>query len=97
RALSAFLANAGLLRHPVLLSGVSEGAALALLAAADPKNHAWVDGVIAMGVPATAELAGRWSDVAAFTTRRDLAEPWFAPLEFAAAVSPVPLAMIQSS
>jgi pimeloyl-ACP methyl ester carboxylesterase len=97
RALSVFLSGAGLLPRPVLLSGVSEGAALAMLAAADPKNHAWIDGVVAMGVPATAELAWRWSDVAALITRRDLAEPWFAPHEFAAAVSPVPLAMIQSS
>ena len=35
----------GLLHAPVIASGVSEGAALAVLAAADTRNHAWLDGV----------------------------------------------------
>lgn len=97
RALSGALARQGLLIHPVCLSGVSEGAALSILAAADPKNHSWIDAVVAMGVPATAELAWRWTDAAAWITKRDLDEPSFAPHQYAAAVSPIPLCMIQSS
>ncbi|SRR6266542_1989839 len=85
------------LARPVVLSGMSEGAALAVLAASDPKNHEWVDGVITMGIPPTAELAWRWTDMGAWITKRDSDEPSFAPLDVIATVSPVPLYMIQSS
>src|SRR5216110_1245610 len=56
---------------PIIMSGVSEGAALAVLAASHPDNHAWIDGVITMGLPPTAELAWRWTDVASWITKRD--------------------------
>jgi fermentation-respiration switch protein FrsA (DUF1100 family) len=97
RAMSELLTRQGLLRHPVVLSGVSEGAALAVVAAGDPKNRGWVDGVVTISVPATAELAWRWIDFAALVTKRDANEPSFAPQEYVGAVSPIPLAMIQSS
>ena len=82
---------------PIVVSGVSEGAALAVLAASDPGNHAWIDGVITMGLPPTAELAWRWADAAAWVTKRDAREPSFAPKDVIATVSPVPLYMIQST
>jgi type IV secretory pathway VirJ component len=97
RALSDLLEREGLLRRPVLLSGVSEGAALAVVAAGDPKNRAWINGVVTMGLPATAELAWRWTDLAALVMKRDADEPSFAPCDYVGAVSPVPLAMIQSA
>jgi uncharacterized protein len=82
---------------PIVISGVSEGAALAVLAASDSANHAWIDGVIAMGLPPTAELAWRWTDVGSWITKHDAVEPSFAPKDVIAAVSPVPLCMIQST
>jgi type IV secretory pathway VirJ component len=85
-----------LLVRSVIVSGVSEGAALAVLAAADPKNHAWIDGVITMGLPATAALAWRWADLWASAMKRDADEPSFAVVDFLPAVSPGPLYMIQS-
>ena len=97
RAISEFAAQRGLLKHPVIVSGVSEGAALAVLAASDARNHAWIDGVITMGLPPTAELAWRWTDAASWITKRDADEPSFAPHEVIAGVSPVPLYMIQST
>lgn len=97
RDLSQVLKRAGLFVRPVLVSGVSEGAALAVLAAADSNNHAWIDGVIAMGLPPTAELAWRWIDAAAWITKHDPEEPSFTATDFLAAVSPVPLVMIQSA
>jgi alpha-beta hydrolase superfamily lysophospholipase len=90
------LRRAQLLHRPVVLSGVSEGAALAVLAASDPKNHAVVEGVITMGLPPTAELAWRWTDIGSWITKRDANEPSFAPETVIAAVAPVPLVMIQS-
>ena len=84
------------LPRPLVLSGVSEGAGLAVLAAADSANHDWIDGVITMGLPATAELAWRWSDVGAWITKRDANEPSFSAFDYVPRVSPVPLFMIQS-
>ena len=91
------LMQRGALARPVVLSGMSEGAALAVLAAADGKNHDWIDGVITMGLPASAELAWRWTDVSALILKRDANEPSFAPKDVIAAVAPLPLYMIQSA
>jgi dienelactone hydrolase len=82
---------------PIIVSGVSEGAALAVLAASDPSNHRWIDGVITMGLPPTAELAWRWTDVGSWITKRDANEPSFAPKDVIADVAPLPLYMIQST
>ena len=84
------------LDSPIIVSGVSEGAALAVLASSDPINHGWIRGVITMGLPATAELAWRWTDVGSWITKHDADEPSFAAKDVIAAVAPVPLVMIQS-
>lgn len=95
--IAAYLRRRGLLVSPVIVSGVSEGAALAVLAASSPANHSWLSGVITMGLPVTAELAWRWTDFTAWITKKDPAEPSFASKDFIAAVSPLPLYMIQST
>lgn len=96
-AIAAYLRTHDLLKSPVVVSGVSEGAAFAILAASTAASHAWISGVITMGLPATAELAWRWSDFTTWLTKRDAIEPSFAPKDFIASVSPVPLCMIQST
>lgn len=90
------LRKRGSLPRPVVLSGVSEGAALAVAAAAAPATHAWAGGVITMGLPAVAELAWRWRDAVSWITKSDANEPSFSPHEIIAKVSPLPLLMIQS-
>jgi alpha-beta hydrolase superfamily lysophospholipase len=97
RAILAFARENRLVTRPVIVSGVSEGAALAVLAASDARNHDWIDGVITMGLPPTAELAWRWSDSLSWVTKRDAPEPSFSPHDVIASVSPVPLYMIQST
>ena len=96
RVLADRLKERQLLVHPVIVSGVSEGAALAVLAASDQGNHTWIDGVVTMGLPATAELAWRWPDLWAAAMKRDADEPSFTVTDVLPAVSPVPLYMIQS-
>jgi alpha-beta hydrolase superfamily lysophospholipase len=96
RVFAGRLKEKQLLVRPVIVSGVSEGAALAVLAASDPGNHTWIDGVVTMGLPATAELAWRWSDLWAAAMKRDADEPSFTITDVLPAVSPVPLYMIQS-
>jgi hypothetical protein len=81
----------------VIVSGLSEGAALAVLAASASQNHSWIRGVITMGLPPTAEIGWRWSDFTSWITKRDPNEPMFAPKDFIAEVAPVPLFMIQST
>lgn len=81
---------------PVVVAGTSEGAALAVLAGV-PANHAWVRGVITMGLPPTAELAWRWTDALSWITKKDAAEPSFEPKQFVGRIAPVPLWMIQST
>jgi type IV secretory pathway VirJ component len=95
--LSRYLERRGLLKSPVIVSGVSEGAALAVLAAASPDNHSWIAGAITMGLPATAEIAWRWSDFTTWITKRDASEPSIRARDYLAQVSPVPLVMIQST
>ncbi len=95
-ALAAFLRARGDGPAPVILSGVSEGAGLAVVAAASPANHAWVSGVITIGLPRLAEIAWRWSDFTSWITKRDADEPSVDALRFLPAVAPVPLVMLQS-
>jgi type IV secretory pathway VirJ component len=95
--LSRYLRGRGLLPPPVVLSGVSEGAGIAVLAAAAPDNHAWVSGVITMGLPRTSEIAWRWSDFTSWITKKDAAEPSIDALDYLGGVAPLPLVMIQST
>jgi len=96
RAFADFLRARQLLHSPVVVSGVSEGAALAVAAGVRP-NHDWVAGVITMGLPATAELAWHWSDFASWITKRDANEPSFSPGDVIADIAPKPLWMLQST
>lgn len=95
--ISNYLRGRALLSAPVIVSGVSEGAALAVLAASAPANHSWIAGVITMGLPASAELAWRWSDFTTWITKKGADEPSFAPRDFIHSISPLPLWMIQST
>ena len=95
--LADFLRTRALLTSPVIVSGVSEGAGLAVLAASAPANHAWARGVITMGLPPGVELAWRWSDFTSWITKKDSGEPSFAAKDYLPAISPLPLYMIQST
>ena len=91
-----FLMARKLITPPVFVSGVSEGAALAVLAGAGAQNRSWVNGVMTMGLPPTAELGWRWTDFTSWITRKDSDEPMFRAREFVPAIAPLPLCMIQS-
>ena len=95
-AIAQWLHERRTLWDPVIVAGVSEGAALAVLAGAGA-NHAWVKGVMTLGLPASAELAWRLRDLMKWITRQDPGEPSFEPKDFLPLVSPRPLWMIQST
>jgi esterase/lipase len=92
-----FLTARKLIMPPIYVSGVSEGAALAVLAGASAQNRSWVSGVMTMGLPPTAELGWRWTDFTSWITKKDSDEPTFMPREFVPAIAPLPLCMIQST
>jgi type IV secretory pathway VirJ component len=83
--------------HPVIVSGVSEGAGLSALAAAEAANHQWIDGVITMGLPEVVDLAWRWTDFTSWITKKDSGEPSFQAHEIVGRIAPVPLTLIQST
>lgn len=82
--------------RPVLI-GVSEGAGLAVLAAADPAVKARVAGVVGLGLPERCELGWRWKDAIIYITKGVPKEPTFDTGEFVGRLAPLPLAAIHST
>ena len=83
-------------QKPILI-GVSEGAALSLLAATDPAVKAAVAGVIGMGLGDENELAWRWKDSLIYLTHGVPNEPTFSTIALAGRVAPTPLAAINAT
>jgi dienelactone hydrolase len=81
----------------VVLTGWSEGAGLAVLAALDPGVRADLRGVIAIGLPELNELAWRWNDSVIYLTHKVPNEPTFNSKEYVGKLAPVPLMVIQST
>jgi alpha-beta hydrolase superfamily lysophospholipase len=79
-----------------LLVGVSEGAGLSMLAAADPSTPAPA-GVIAIGLGDRNELAWRWKDDVIYLTHGVPSEPTFSAIALAGRVAPTPLALVSST
>jgi pimeloyl-ACP methyl ester carboxylesterase len=89
-------AGRGAAEKPVLV-GVSEGAGLAVLAAADPAVKEGVRGVVALGLPDRDELGWRFRDSTIYFTHKVPNEPTFSVLELVDRLAPLPFAQIQST
>ena len=83
--------------QPAVLAGVSEGAGLSVVAAADPLNRRRVSGVVAFGLGERNELAWHWKDSLIYVTKGVPTEPTFNASTFIPRVSPVPLAFIRAT
>jgi dienelactone hydrolase len=81
----------------ISIVGWSEGAGLAVLAAASPDNEAVFNGVITLGLSHTAFLGWRLRDDVTYLTHQDPDEPMFRTNDYLPKVAPLPLCMIQSS
>ena len=79
-----------------ILVGVSEGAGLSVLAAADPATRALVLGVVGLGLPDRNELGWRWLDTITYLTHRLPDEPTFSTAAIIARLAPIPIAAIHS-
>ena len=83
-------------RRPILI-GVSEGAGLSVMAAADPVTKAAIGGVLGLGLPDVNELGWRWKDALIYFTHGVPHEPTFRASSLAALIAPLPLAAIHST
>jgi dienelactone hydrolase len=81
----------------VILVGWSEGAGLVVLAAASKPHQSKYLGVVTLGLSDRNILGWRWQDDLTYLTKREPNEPTFSSLAFIASLSPLPLAMLQSS
>jgi fermentation-respiration switch protein FrsA (DUF1100 family) len=80
-----------------ILVGVSEGAGLSVLAAADARVKPLVAGVIGLGLPDRNELGWRWTDSMIYFTHALPNEPTFSTAAIAKGLAPLPLGAIHSS
>ena len=89
-------AAAGARQRPIL-AGVSEGAGLSVLAAADAALKPRIDGLLCLGLPDINELGWRWKDDVIYVTHGVPNEPTFSTAAVIAKVAPVPLAEVHSN
>ncbi len=95
KVLAGFAARGGSGRP--LLIGVSEGAGLSVMAAADPDTRGAIAGVLALGLSDVNELGWRWRDAVIYVTHGVPNEPTFRTSSLIDRVSPAPLAVIHST
>ena len=95
RTLVDFAAR-GSSERPILV-GVSEGAGLSVLAAADAATKPLIRGVVTLGLPDRNELGWRWRDALIYVTHGVPNEPMFLARNVVGGVAPVPLAAIHST
>jgi dienelactone hydrolase len=89
-------ASRGATAPPVLI-GVSEGAALAVLAATSDNTKSKLAGVIVLGLPDQAELGWRFRDSIIYATKGVPREPLFSTADVVGKVAPLPLVAIHST
>ncbi len=78
----------------VFLLGVSEGAGLALVAAADPRVGLQLAGVVGLETPGTVSLRSPYWTWTSWITHKDEDSVPIAAVDYVAAVAPVPVAFI---
>lgn len=81
----------------VTLVGWSEGAGLAVLAAADPNNKKIFGGLVTFGLIDVNVLGWSWRDTITYVTRSKPSEPSFHSSKYLPLIAPLRLQMIQSS
>lgn len=82
---------------PPVLFGVSEGAALAVLAATSDPMKSKVAGIVGLGLPDHAELGWRFRDSMIYVTKGVPKEPLFSTAELIEKVAPLPVVAIHST
>lgn len=84
-------------KKPAVLIGVSEGAALAVLAATSATVKSQALGVVGLGLPDQAELGWRFRDSIIYVTKSVPNEPLFSTADVVAKLAPLPIVAIHST
>ena len=97
-ALARVAAEALGVTAPPVLIGISEGAGLSVMAAADASRQSLFRGVIVLGLPGATELGWRaWRDWTIWITKQNPAEPMAESMAFMGRIAPLPFVSIQST
>ncbi len=83
--------------QPVVIVGWSQGASMAVLAAARPQPKRYLKGIVTLGLPEYGVLGWTWKDTLAVAAKREPDEPRFYAKDFLPQVHPVPLFAIQGT
>lgn len=81
----------------VTLIGVSEGAGLSVLAAANPELRKSLAGVVGLGLPDVNELGWRWRDSIIYITKQAPNEPSFLASDYVVKLDDLKLAALHST
>ncbi|MHB8532858.1 MAG: alpha/beta hydrolase [Solirubrobacteraceae bacterium] len=84
-------------KQPVFLVGLSEGAGLSILAAADARVGQQLSGVVGLGTPDTVTLGWHFWDWTTWVTRREVEEPALPTARYLSFARPVPIAFINAA
>lgn len=83
--------------RPVVLAGVSEGAGLAILAAADKRVAAEIEGVVGLGTPDRVTLAWHFWNWTIWVTHQEPDEPSVATAPYLNSIAPTPILLVHST
>ena len=83
--------------RPIVLAGVSEGAGLSILAAADRRVAARINGVLGLGTPDTVTLAWHFWNWTVWVTHKEPDEPSVPTAPYLAALAPTPVLLVHST
>jgi type IV secretory pathway VirJ component len=83
--------------RPVVLAGVSEGAGLSILAAADRRVAAGLAGVLGLGTPDAVTLGWHFWNWTVWVTHKEPDEPSVPTARYVAALAPTPVLLIHST
>ncbi len=81
----------------VVIVGWSQGASMAVLAAARPETKRYLKGIVTIGLPEYGVLGWTWKDTLAVAAKREPGEPKFYSRKFLPLTSPVPFFAIHGT
>ena len=83
--------------RPIVLAGVSEGAGLSILGAADRRVAAKIAGVVGLGTPDTVTLGWHFWNWTVWVTHKEPDEPSVLTAPYLTALAPTPVLLVHST
>ncbi len=87
----------GAVQARIVIVGWSQGASMAVLAAARPETKKYLKGIVTIGLPEYGVLGWTWKDTLASAAKREPAEPRFYAKNFLPGTAPIPFFAIHGT